>query len=248
VNQRVILLTAAITPVRSFKGLLRDPQVRFGQYKSALLFWASVADRIDARVVLVETTGADLSKLVDLVPLGQRTRILGFPYTPSATAIQNGIGAIEAEALDEVLLNLAARHTVDALVAKVTGRLRVRNAVELLAAHDNSTFLVRRSLDRHYADSRFFQVPLSLWNSYMTGLATEVCDPEGRYFEHAMAHRLIVGEYEGKLRVVPFARRPIVEGVSGTSGKRYGGSFRRAANAPISWAERRIASLAPKQV
>jgi hypothetical protein len=246
--EHIILLTAAITPVQSFKGSLRDPQERLRQYRTALTSWTSVADHLHARVVVVETTGADLSSLVDPVPLGQRERILVLPYTPSLTAIQNGIGAIEAEALDEAMLTLATRENVNALVAKVTGRLQVHNAVQLLTAHDNTTFLARRSLNRQYVDSRFFQVPLALWNSYMTGLASEVSDLEGRYFEHAIAHRLILGEYEGRLRVLPFPQRPIVEGVSGTTGKRYGGQFRRALNMPLSWLERGIAHFGSKQL
>src|SRR5215217_2884653 len=180
---RIILLTAAITPVQSFKGSLRDPEVRLNQYKAALRFWALVAERADARVLVVETTGADLRNVVDPLPSGQHTRIGSFPYTPSIAAVQNGIGAIEAEALDAAMSNLAAGRTADALVAKVTGRLRVHNALELFAAHDNSTVLARRSLDRRYVDSRFFQIPVKLWNSYMTGLANEICDQEGRYFE-----------------------------------------------------------------
>jgi hypothetical protein len=246
---RVILLTAAITPIQSFKGSLRDPDVRLNQYNAALHFWASVSDRVDARVVVVETTGADLGNFVDSLPSGQHRRIMVFPYTPSITAVQNGIGAIEAEALDAAMLSLAAGRTANALVAKVTGRLRVHNAIELLAPHDNSTVLARRSLDRRYVDSRFFQVPVTLWNSYMTGLASEISDQEGRYFEHAIAYRLILGEYEQALRVVPFARRPIVQGVSGTTGKRYGRRFSRAVNMPLSWTERRIAScFGSKQV
>lgn len=246
---RIILLTAAITPVQSFKGSLRDPESRLNQYRAALRFWASVADRVDARVVIVETTGANLDNFVDSLPSGQHRRIVAFPYRPSITVVQNGIGAIEAEALDAVMSSLAAGRTANAIVAKVTGRLRVHNALELLAAHDNSTVLARRSLDRRYVDSRFFQVPVTLWNSYMTGLASEICDTKGRYLEHAIAHRLIVGEYERKLRVIPFSQRPIVQGVSGTTGRRYGRRFSRALNRPLSWTERRIVScFSSKQV
>jgi hypothetical protein len=246
---RVILLTAAITPVQSFKGSLRDPEMRFNQYMAALRFWASVADQVDAQIVVVETTGADLDAFVDPLPSGQHRRIVVFPYAPSISAVQNGIGAIEAEALDAAMSSLAEGRTANALVAKVTGRLRINNAIELLAAHDNSTVLARRSLDRRYVDSRFFQVPVTLWSSYLTGLASEINDQEGRYFEHAIAYRLIVGEYERTLRVIPFARRPIVQGVSGTTGRRYGRSFTRALNMPLSWTERRLVScFGSKQV
>jgi hypothetical protein len=246
--ERVILLTAAVTPIQSFKGSVRDPQLRLRQYKAALRFWASVADRVDGRVVVVETTGTDLKSTINSLPLRERGRIHAFSHTPTPQAIQNGIGAIEANALDDVMLALATSRTTDTFVAKVTGRLQVGNAVELLGAHDNSTFIVRRTLDRKYADSRFFQVPIALWNSYMTGLAGEICDREGRYFEYALAYRLIRGEYERRLRVIPFRRRPIVEGVSGTSGKRYGGRVSRPLNLPVSWAEHLIVSLGSKQV
>jgi hypothetical protein len=240
--ERVILLTAAITPVPSFKGSLRDPAARLSQYRTALRFWASVADRVDARVAIVETTGADSGDFMDSLHLGQRKRIVVLPYTPSISEVQNGIGAIEAGALDAAMSSLAEGRTANALVAKVTGRLRIHNAVSLLAAHDDSTVLARRSLDRKYVDSRFFQVPVTLWTSYMTGLASEISDPEGRYLEHAIAYRLIIGEYERRLRVIPFARRPIVQGVSGTTGSRYGRRLSRALNMPLSWTERRIVS------
>jgi hypothetical protein len=246
--ESVILLTAAVTPVQSFKGSVRDPQLRLRQYEGALRFWASVADRVDGRLAVVETTGADLSGSVKSLSVGQRRRVLTFSWSPSPGAIQRGIGAIEAEALDQLMLTLATGRSDNTLVVKVTGRLRVTNAAELITAHDNSTFIARRTLDRQYVDSRFFQVPLVLWNSYMTGLANQICDPEGRYFEHALAYRLIQGEYERRLSVVPFSRRPIVEGVSGTTGKRYGGRVSRALNMPFSWVEHRVATLGLKQV
>jgi len=246
--ERVILLTAAITPIQSFTGSLRSSQLRLGQYRAALRFWASVADGLNARIVVIETTGADVSELTGSVPLAQRGRTLGLPFAPSVTAIQNGIGAIEAEALDEAMSVLAADGALNTLVAKVTGRLQVRNAVNVLVAHDNLTFLGRRSLDRQFVDSRFFQVPVTLWKDYMSGLAREISDPDGRYLEHAIAYRLIRGEYERKLRVLPFPRRPIVQGVSATTGRRYGGKVSRGLNMPLSWAERRIAYVGSKQV
>jgi hypothetical protein len=247
-DDRLILLTAAVTPAQTFNGVLTDPAVRLQQYHLALKFWCEVAHRTGARVLIVETSGADPSCFRQPLSAAERRRVSVLSHSPSLDVIERGIGAIEAEAIDAAMLTMAHSPSDGTLVTKVTGRLRVRNAVELSRSSDRSMFLVRRTLDRQYADSRYFQVSVALWISCMAGLADQVSDSEGRYLEHALAHRLVVAEYEDKLGVGHFARRPLVEGASGTTGRKYGNGLKRAFNGPVSWGERAVLTLASKQV
>jgi hypothetical protein len=247
-HERLILLTAAVTPAPTFNGTLSDPTKRLQQYHRALRFWCEVANRTSGRVLVVETSGADPMCLREPLSGSERRNIAVLSHKPSAAAIGNGIGAIEAEAIDGAILTMANRRSSGMLITKVTGRLRVRNAVALSALSDPSAFLVRRTVDRKYADSRYFQVSVTLWTSFMMGLGDQICDADGRYLEHALAQRLVLGEYEGKLRVGRFVRRPIIEGVSGTTGRIYGRTLERAFNRPLSWGEHGVSRLASKQV
>jgi hypothetical protein len=58
-HERLILLTAAVTPAPTFNGTLSDPTKRLQQYHRALRFWCEVANRTSGRVLVVETSGAD---------------------------------------------------------------------------------------------------------------------------------------------------------------------------------------------
>ena len=247
-DRRCILLTAAVTPARIFNGVLTDPAKRLQQYHMALRFWCDVAVRTGAHVLVVETSGADPDCFREPLSASERRRVMVFSHAPSPAVISSGIGAIEAEAIDAAMLDVASAGSVGILITKVTGRLKVRNAIDLSRSSHRSTFVVRRTLDRRFADSRFFEVPLTLWISFMTGLADQISDADGRYLEHALAHRLAIGEYEGIVRVGHFVRRPLIEGVSGTTGRNYGGSLKRPLSRPLSWVERGVSRLASKQV
>jgi len=241
--ERHILLTAAVTPVEPFSGVLRDPGIRLRQYHKALSFWADVANRIAANVLVVETTGASSVALLSPLSLTQRRKVAVLGHSPSMSAIRKGIGAIEADAIDEAMSSLSGRR----LVTKITGRLLVRNPTDLVMSYDGGAFVARRTLDRKYVDSKLFQVPSDLWTSRLLGLGQDVNESAGRYLEHALAQRLIIGEYDGILEVQPFPRRPLIDGASGTTGRSYDRMLKRRLNVPLSWVERRVSALASKQ-
>ena len=240
---RLILLTAAVTPVHAFTGVLKDPTVRLKQYHTALGFWADIANRIDADVLVVETTGASSLTLLSPLSQTQRRKVAVFGHSPSMPATRKGIGAIEADAIDEVMLSLNGRR----LVTKITGRLVVRNATDLVTSYDGGAFVARRTLDRKYVDSRLFQVPSELWTARLRGLGQDVDESAGRNLENVLAQRLIIGEYNAMLDVRHFPRRPLIEGASATTGRPYDRVFRRRLNMPLSWIERGVSALASKQ-
>ena len=78
----------------------------------------------------------------------------------------------------------------------------------------------------------------------MTGLAGEICDRRGSYFEHTLAYRLIRWGVRAKIAGCSvFRRRPIVVGVSGSTGRRLVAEIQPCSHRPFSWAEHRIVSM-----
>ncbi|MFF1382219.1 hypothetical protein ACFVWT_01500 [Arthrobacter sp. NPDC058288] len=214
-GNNLILLTAAVTPDVAFGSSLSDPKERLRQYRSAIDEWSRVADASDCDLVTVETTGSGDS-------LRDQVRVVDF-HAPEDTK-QHGKGAVESAALDAAIL--ACGLPDSSTVHKVTGRLTLRNAERLVAPLDNGA-RVRRTLDRTYCDTRFFSTNVKFWQTHLSGMANEVADDSGRYLEHVMAHRLMKAEYGGTA-VQRFPERPMLLGVSGTTGKSYGTLWQRA--------------------
>jgi hypothetical protein len=208
-RDNLILLTAAITPDAAFASSLSDPAERLGQYKSALDVWSRVADEMACDLAVVETTGSG-DKL--------RTSVRVLDFTPADDMRQHGKGAIETAAIDAAILACGLSDL--STVHKVTGRLTVRNASNLLAPLSDGA-RVRRTLDRTYCDTRFFSVNVGFWRRHLSAMANEVDDNGDRYLEHVMAHRLAIAEYCGS-EIARFPERPMILGVSGTTGKPYG--------------------------
>lgn len=236
-NANMILLTAAIDPDPRFGSVVSAPEERLLQYRSAITYWSGVAKDLGYMLAVVETTGSSL--------LDRKVPVISFAATD--TLVAQGKGAVEAAALDYALSVSAL--DPGATVAKVTGRLIVRNASQLLDPIAENAVRARRTLDRKYCDSRFFVASAGFWKDHLWGMAEEVKDCEGRYLEHALAHRLNNAEYLSGARVEKFPRRPLFIGTSGTNGKRYGSMVDRMMSPPIGAAERILsAQLTRKQI
>ncbi len=211
-----IVLTAAVTPDKRYGVSLADPVIRLRQYESAINHWWTIAQNRHLALCVVETTGFDLASGAD-VPQGVRL----IEHRPSSSASDNGKGAVEAEALDRAVDALILSNPQLTGIYKVTGRLRLANPQDVFGSEYMASLRVRRTLDRAFCDTRFIQVPVTIWREFLTQMGDEVRDEQGRFLEHVLARRLVDAEYAG-FSVDRFARRPVLIGQSGTSAKMYG--------------------------
>lgn len=213
-----VILTAAVTPDPRYGSSVSDPKIRLAQYQRALVSWTAVAEKLNFAVLVVETTGyAKKELLAPLANAGKSVEVMNF--TPDALLLSRGKGAVEASAID-FLIAQAELADSDSIY-KATGRLTLYNSTQILGDVGVNSAIARRSVDRRYCDSRLFVTTAGFWRLNLSEMADEVYEDRGRYLEHVLAHRLTQAEYLHDARIERFARRPVLEGVSGTSGLPY---------------------------
>lgn len=217
--ESLILLSAAISPRQeyvdttrtSFPTSLTDPEFRLAQYLEAVSAWTTAASRHGAKVVVVETSGTytdELSRQCDLIR-----------YTPTASQVAGGRGAIEAAALDYALEVLDPPE--GAMLIKATGRLVVPNAFRAASGLPHGVVRARGKADRTFYDSRFLVTDVGTWRRNLTGMGQQVAEESGQWLERVLAMRLMEGEVLGRLKVERFPVIPEIVGCSGTTGRRY---------------------------
>lgn len=228
-----VILTAAVTPDPRYGSSVSDPKTRLAQYQRALVSWTDVAKKLNLTVLVVETTGyAKKELLAPLVNTGKSVEVIDF--TPDASLLSHGKGAVEASAIDYLIAQ--AKLADSEAIYKATGRLTLSNHAQILKNVEINSAIARRSIDRKYCDSRLFATTAGFWRLNLREMAEEVDEDRGRYLEHVLAHRLNRAEYLHNARIERFAHRPILEGVSGTSGlpyKRVNGAVRSKLVGPI---------------
>jgi hypothetical protein len=82
--------------------------------------------------------------------------------------------------------------------------------------------VARVRYDRTQFDTRFFAAKTDFWINYLTGMGDEIDELHEKYLEHALALRMAKAIYDGR-SWAPFERYPSIQGVSGSTGARYGG-------------------------
>lgn len=239
-----VLLTAAVTPDPRFRVALSDTEQRLRQYAESIGEWLSFAQTMGAVVVVVETSQSTDTLRAHIRRPGDRLEILD--YVPSATMVEKGKGSVEAGAIDHAVGVLAGKGVT--AVTKVTGRLRVTNARDVLAPLDPNSVMVRRTLDRRYVDSRLIHASTDVWTGVLHDMALELNDASGTYLEHVAALRLIRAEHERGTSVMRFPRRPRFRGQSGTSGGQYGGVSNAVRSAFMERLEGLVERMAKKQI
>lgn len=233
-----ILLTAAVRPRPEFAVAVSDPARRLAQYISAINQWAGVARRMSYSLVVLETSGFDLSTALD--PSHQA---LVLNHSPSEHSVRGGKGAIEAEAMESAVGAMAEMHSPLCSVFKVTGRLAVAEPEALLVPLTTETFRVRRTLDRSFCDTRMFGFTIGGWKRWLTGMQAEVQDSSQRYLEHVVAQRLVLAEFKGAI-VGRYTHKPRFMGQSGTSGSTYRGNLSGSPARLMAAVEGRLGGLA----
>jgi hypothetical protein len=209
-------MTATIDPRAMPMVARRDPQLRLRDYEWALQGWLA-SGSVD-RVVFCENSGYDVGSLRSIAAAHPEVEVEFLTLHDDGAGIARGKGYAE---LLIIAAALARSRLIEASarIVKCTGRLRVQNALRVLAAVSGSEFDVMCTLKRRgrFADSRLFVATPAFVLEHLIPRADLIDDSHGIYLEHVLARavRSAVGA-GGRWR--PFPTRPRIEGISGTRG------------------------------
>jgi hypothetical protein len=213
----VLLLTATIDPGATLMVARHDPLVRLADYMSALGAWLSSGAA--PRVVFCENSGYDLAPLQRLVSSHGNHKVELISFSGNEPGATRGKGYSELKLIDHALKESSLLAASDVIV-KCTGRLTVRNGLDVLHAVAKSDFDVMCSLKQHlsWADSRLFAATPAFFNQYLLPRIDMIDDRAGVNFEHALACAITRAVADRK-QWRPFPIFPRIDGISGSDGK-----------------------------
>lgn len=231
-----VLLTMTVDVQTNSHLVIVDREERLTQYRSSLRRWCEVVQSAGAELVILENSQAAIFEEFGEVLASVRQPVHGIQCPrPGPKEVSNGKGAMEAAMLDYGISALEL--PPQDLVTKVTGRLVVPNFRSIHPRKlDLPSAVIRGTLGGGYVDTRVLSAHGQVWRTTLFGMGNEVDDDHGRYLEHVVSDRLIQGKRVGEVQIRRFRRRPVLVGVSGTSGRSYSNfsaRTRRAISRPI---------------
>ncbi len=223
-SKLAVLLTATIrcedTPFLERS----DPELREADYRWAIQGW--LATRGFDTLIFCENSGAPLDALREFAAeknrVGAKLVFLSCSKNSGARMFGKGYGEIE-------IIRHAIENTQDIdshqLVLKVTGRYRARNAERLLrelrSARADLLCSLRMKLTE--ADSRIFAISPRCATSQLLPRQDSINDSKGKYLEQVLADA-VHGTILSGGSWAPLPIEPLIYGVSGTEGMRFGTS------------------------
>jgi len=202
----------------------KDAELREADYRWAIRGWLETKG-LDT-LIFCENSGAPLDALREYAAkenrVGANLVFLSCNRNSGARAFGKGYGEIE-------IISHAIEHTPDIdlhrLILKVTGRYRARNAERLLrelrSMHGDILCSLRLNLAA--ADSRIFAItPICARNQLVPRQST-INDSKGKYLEHVLADA-VHGTILSGGSWSPLPCEPLIYGISGTEGTRFGSS------------------------
>ena len=212
----VILLTACINPNGMPFTALTKQEERKKQYVDAIHYYLSTTK---LKIVFVENSGTDVSDFfLENIKAG-RLECLTFQGNQNKL---RGKGYGECEIIEYAIANSRLlRLDRNNQIAKITGRLVVRNINAIIMIHNllfsRKTVLFAINSDLTFPDSRCVIAPKSFFVKFIN-MKEKINDSIGYYFEHALLDT-IKAEYNYSYS--PFFIQPDIEGMSGSTGELY---------------------------
>ena len=229
----LLTMTATVIPSPAANVKRSDPQLRLEDYKTALRFWLRYPHRAADRILLLESSGADLSELRHVAatenPRNKPVEILSLPGNIIPPGSRGGSGYPEMQLLDDGLALSKLRRETTHMI-KVTGRLlfpTLGRAIDLtpepldLLVDFRKLGFPRRGAD---ANTQLFVCSHSFYDRALRNsrdlMSTAARPTNIRLMEHLVFHRCL-----------PFRAQPGIHlrfpcnveaiGYSGFSGKKY---------------------------
>lgn len=210
----VILLTACVNPGGMPYTALTDTSERLRHYRDALDFYLL---ETTLPIVFCENTLCDFS--TDYQSHINDGRLEYITFDGNSFDKSKGKGYGEALIMQEAFSRSRFLSGCD-FVIKITGRLIVRNISQLVT--DNSRMLtptIQTFYPNHsMIDSRLVILPRPFCvDDFLSG-KSRINDTQGYYFEHLLLDALLSRR---SYVYIPFLRVPLIDGISGSSGKQY---------------------------
>lgn len=212
----VILLTGCINPDGMTYTFLDDKEKRKEQYVNAIRFYLS---NTHYPIVFVENSGTDISHLfTDYIRSG-RMECLTFQGNEDK---ERGKGYGECNIIEYALNNsLIIRSSKKQRIAKITGRLIIRNVSTVMRWHTlltpYRTTICSMNSDLSFPDSRFIIASKEFYCEFLK-LKECVDDSKGNYFEHALCDTI---KRRKHFSYCPYFIMPEIVGISGSTGEQY---------------------------
>ncbi len=207
-------MTATITPPPGVPSLARiDPKLRLDDYVAALEFYLSVSSRYIDRIVFVDNSNSDVTRLRELVHnRGGKKDVEFITYDGLDFPPKYGRGYGEFRLLDYALdrSRLLAELAPNNVFWKVTGRLRVLNIERLIAsAPERYDFYGECKRYPHKRlHLRVYSATICGYNIVFRADRDDLReDTSGTIPEHTLFYRLMKCRRNGGIVVVPRLRQ-----------------------------------------
>lgn len=214
----VVLLTACINPGSIFNTARSDPILRLDDYKSALQKWCACSG--DVSIVFCENSGYELIELINIAQensrSGKEVEFLSFNGQDFPAHLGKGYG--EMRIIRHALENSKIIEP-DSIVIKVTGRLFVKNNLELiqrLVLPDMTDVYCDLRFNMSSSDSRVFCATGLFFKKYLLPRSEHVNDSTDDIFEKVLAKSIHSALADGlKWSMLPTT--PWMIGIAATS-------------------------------
>lgn len=212
----ILLLTGCINPNGMPFTALNNKEERQNQYVEALHFYLS---QTSYPIVFTENSGTDISILFQKEIESGRMEYITFMGNQEK---ERGKGYGECEILKYALkCSKLINNSPDSRIAKITGRLIIRNINVILRFHKaifpKNTVFFNINSELNFSDSRLIIAPIGFYYAFQKK-GNEINDSAGYYFEHALLDTM---KSEKRYQYSPFFLSPQIEGSSGSTGYTY---------------------------
>ena len=209
----ILVMTACLEPKHGHVALAA-PRERLIEYRLSLRMWRASTDW---HIYFVDNSNSPLLNQLRDEFSDETTTFLSLAG-PEPELHPRGKGYAEAYMLRQVLglVDSSVKH-----IAKVTGRLRVKNFGELVRSLPEVPYCsVELESSLRFCDTRLVVADRNVFAQMVDASLSMVDDGAGVYLEHAFAKAVLQQVCAG-VSFVPFRVLPAYAGRSGTTGDRY---------------------------
>ncbi|WP_123654444.1 hypothetical protein [Curtobacterium sp. ZW137] len=201
------------------------------QYLHAFGFWAQFCADRGSQLCIIESSGADPTVFAEALSALPTAQVEVLRHSPDTQTLARGKGAAEAELIDFALAESRFLSEPTAQFYKVTGRLIVGNAEEVIVPVSADVVRARHFLDRTRVDMRVVGTTASLWRELLADMGRDVNENKSIDLGNVVAARLASPAIMKQIQVERFNPRPAIRGQSGTNGRTYGSLKHRVSEA-----------------
>jgi len=216
-RKTLLLLTATVNPDGMPFTRRTSPRKRLRDYRRALRQWS--AEPAFDSIIFCENSGYDVSRLN--AHRNGRVPVSFFSFRGNDYPRHLGKGFGEMNILNHALQ--AAGVDDEDLVLKVTGRYYAPNiaeVMEFIRQHQDCDVFCNLDAGGAFVHSGVFAATARFIREYLLPMQVEINDSNGLFFEHALLRAVQHAGIDG-LRWEQFPNAPRIEGISGSTNRRY---------------------------